>query len=102
VGEAATGCIARRICRLAALQLLAIVPLLLVVVGAAGKAANLGGGESLYRQLPDNGRLVYLLLGEVTDRDMRRRKSPGCLAPKGAAVGAIGGASKSAGLKIID
>ena len=70
--------------------------------GAAGKAANLGGCKSLYRQLPDNGRLVYLLLGEVTDRDMRRSKSPGCLVPKGAAVGAIGGASKSAGLKIIE
>jgi len=49
------------------------------VRGAAGKAANLGGCKSLYRQLPDNGRLVYPLLGEVTNQDMRGSKSHGCL-----------------------
>jgi len=46
--------------------------------GAADKAANLGGCKSLCRQLPVNGRLAYPLLGEVTNRDMRGRKSHGC------------------------
>ena len=46
--------------------------------GAADKAANLGGCKSLCRQLPVNGRLAYPLLGEVTNRDMRGRRSHGC------------------------
>ena len=70
------------------------------VRGAAGKAANLGGCKSLYRQLPDNGRLVYPLLGEVTNQDMRGSKSHGCLETFFSAVGAIGVASKPAGLNI--
>jgi len=36
-------------------------------MGAADKAATLGGCKSLYRQLPENGRLVYPLFSEVTD-----------------------------------
>ena len=47
-------------------------------LGAAGKAANLGGCKSLCRQLPVNGRLAYPLLGEATNRDMRGRRSHGC------------------------
>jgi len=67
------------------------------VLGAIDKAVNPGGCKSFYRQLPENGRLAYPLLGEVTNQDMRGSKSHGCLETF-SAVGAIGVASKPAGL----
>ena len=68
--------------------------------GAADKAADFEGCESPYRQLPGFGRLAYPLRGEVTNRDMRGRKSHGRPASQDARVGATGVASNLVGLNI--
>src|SRR6516162_10397246 len=51
------------------------------------------GCKSPYRQLPVVGRLAYPMRGEVTNRVLLGRKSPGCPAGVFAAVGTIWGAS---------
>ncbi|MGH8545691.1 MAG: BamA/TamA family outer membrane protein [Gammaproteobacteria bacterium] len=50
-------------------------------------------GESPLPSITRFRRRAYPLHGEVTNRDRRGRKSHGCPAPRGAAVGAIGVAS---------
>src|SRR6516164_1745412 len=56
--------------------------------------------KSPYRQLPVVGRLAYPMRGEVTNRVLLGRKSPGCPAGVFAAVGTIWGASKLGGRNI--
>ena len=61
---------------------------------------SLAGCKSPYRQLPVVGRLAYPMRGEVTNRVLLGRKSPGCPAGVFAAVGTIWGASKLGGRNI--
>ena len=61
---------------------------------------SLAGCKSPYRQLPVIGRLAYPMRGEVTNRVLLGRKSPGCPAGVFAAVGTIWGASKLGGRNI--
>ena len=61
---------------------------------------SLAGCKSPYRQLPVVGRLAYPMPGEVTNRVLLGRKSPGCPAGVFAAVGTIWGASKLGGRNI--
>jgi hypothetical protein len=62
---------------------------------------SLAGCKSPYRQLPVIGRLAYPMRGEVTNRVLLGRKSPGCPAGVFAAVGTIWGASKLGGRNIM-
>src|SRR6516162_5789518 len=62
---------------------------------------SLAGCKSPYRQLPVVGRLAYPMRGEVTNRVLLGRKSPGCPAGVFAAVGTIWGASKLGGRNIM-
>jgi hypothetical protein len=68
--------------------------------GAADKTENLTGRKSLYRQLPEFGRLVYPVRAEATKHVLPGRKSPGCPEAVCAAVGTTWGASKLGGLNI--
>ena len=50
---------------------------------------SLAGCKSPYRQLPVVGRLAYPMRGEVTNRVLLGRKSPGCPAGVFAAVDTV-------------
>jgi hypothetical protein len=66
----------------------------------ADKAANPVGCKSPRHQLPVFGWLAYPMHAEVTKHVLLGRKSLGCPAAVGAAVGTIGEASKLRGLNI--
>jgi hypothetical protein len=63
--------------------------------GAADKAEDLARCKSLYRQLPEFGRLAYPVRAEVTKHVLPGRKSPGCPAAVCAAVGTTWGATQN-------
>jgi len=72
-----------------------------IVERSSRQGRSLAGCKSPYRQLPVVGRLAYPMRGEVTNRVLLGRKSPGCPAGVFAAVGTIWGASKLGGRNIM-
>ena len=79
LGEAATGCIERPICRLAALQLLAIVPLLLVVVPC--QATNMTHAAPRPTAVSRFNGLISKVLLEPPAAKRRCRSMPLCASP---------------------
>ena len=59
--------------------------------GSSRQGRSLAGCKSPYGQLPVVGRLAYPMRGEVTNRALLGRKSPGCPAGVSAAEGRSGG-----------